>query len=274
MNDWQSGKYRLGFRERPLLMGIVNVTPDSFSDGGCFLAPRRAVEHGLQLVADGVDILDIGGESTRPGSDGVDAEEELRRVIPVIRELRKQTSIPISVDTRKAAVAAEAIQAGAKIVNDVSAMSDPGMIPLLRETGAAICVMHALGTPKTMQIDPRYENVVEEVYEFLRRKRDELIAAGIEQSRIVVDPGLGFGKTVEDNWTLVRNIARFLDLGCPLLVGHSKKRFIAATFDDRDEGTRMVSHELIRSGVHILRLHDVRRLSLTVSEREKRRITD
>ena len=240
-----------------LRMGIVNVTPDSFSDGGHFAEPHRAVEHGLRLVANGADILDIGGESTRPGADDVSIEEELRRVIPVIRKLRRQTSIPLSIDTRKAAAAAAAIQAGAEIVNDVSALSDPDMLPLLCSTGAAICVTHALGTPKTMQIDPQYENVVEEVYEFLRRKRDELIAAGIERSRIAVDPGLGFGKTVEHNWTLVHNIARFLDLGCPLLVGHSRKRFIAETFTDRDAGTRMVSRELIRSGVHILRLHDL-----------------
>ena len=239
------------------LMGILNVTPDSFSDDGHTTEPRRAVERGLRLIASGADILDIGGESTRPGSESVSVDEELRRVIPVIRELRRQTAIPLSIDTRKAAVAAEAIQVGVKIVNDVSALSDPDMLPLLCKTGAAICVMHATGTPKTMQINPCYENVVEEVYEFLRRKRDELVAAGIERSRIAVDPGLGFGKTVEHNWMLVRNIVRFLDLGCPLLVGHSRKRFIAETFADRDEGTQIVSRELIRSGVHMLRLHDI-----------------
>ena len=240
------------------LMGILNVTPDSFSDGGRFVEPHRAIEHGLRLVADGADILDIGGESTRPGAEGVSADEELRRVIPVIRGLRSQTAIPISVDTRKAVVAAEAIRAGAEIINDVSAADDLDMIPLIRKTGVRICVMHAQGTPKTMQLDPRYENVVDEVYGFLRRKRDELVAAGIPRSRIIVDPGLGFGKTIEHNWTLVRNIAGFLELDCPLMVGHSRKRFIAETFDDPDEGTRIVSRELFRSGVHILRLHDVR----------------
>jgi len=256
---WQLTTRRLDLFERPLTMGILNVTPDSFSDGGRFAESRRAVEHGLRLVADGADILDIGGESTRPGSEGVSDDEERQRIIPVIRELRKRTSVSISVDTRKAAVATEAIRAGAEIVNDVSAMNDPEMIPLLLKTGAAICIMHALGTPKTMQINPRYENVVDEVYEFLRRKRDELVAAGIDRSRIAVDPGLGFGKTVEHNWTLVRNIARFLDLDCPLLVGHSRKRFITETFGNRDEGTRIVTHELARSGVQILRLHDIRR---------------
>ena len=257
MDHWQLPTRRLDLSERPLTMGILNVTPDSFSDGGRFAELQRAVEHGLRLIADGADILDIGGESTRPDADEVDIDEELRRIIPVIQELRKQTSIPLSIDTRKAAVATEAIRAGAEIVNDVSAASDPDMIPLLRETGAAVCIMHALGTPKTMQLDPRYENVVDEVYEFLRRKRDELVTAGIERSRIAVDPGLGFGKTVEHNWTLVRNIVRFLELDCPLLVGHSRKRFIAATFEDREEGTRIVSRELIRSGVQILRLHSV-----------------
>ena len=255
---WQLATRRLDLSERPLTMGILNVTPDSFSDGGCFAERHRAVAQGLRLIADGSDILDIGGESTRPGSEGVSDNEELQRIIPVIRELRKRASVPISVDTRKAAIAAEAIRAGAEIVNDVSAAADSEMISLLQETGAGICVVHAQGTPETMQINPRYENVVDEVYEFLRRKRDELVAAGIERSRIAVDPGLGFGKTTEHNWALVRHISRFLDLACPLLVGHSRKRFLTETFEDREEGTRIVTGQLVRSGVQILRLHDVR----------------
>ncbi len=264
MDCWQLAERRLNLLERPLVMGILNVTPDSFSDGGCFVKKRLAVEQGLRLVAEGADILDVGGESTRPGSDGVSVDEELDRVIPVIAALRRKTSIPISIDTRKAEVAAEAIRVGAEIVNDVAAAADPGMIPLLCRTGAAICVMHAQGTPKTMQLDPQYGDVIEEVFGFLKKKRDEMIAAGIERSRIAVDPGLGFGKTVEQNWTLIRNIARFLELDCPLLVGHSRKRFIAETFEDRDEGTRTVSWNLIRSGVQILRLHDPRQFPLDV----------
>ena len=245
----------------PAWMGIVNVTPDSFSDGGRFLEPSSAVDHALRLIAAGADIIDLGGESTRPGSDGISAEEELRRVLPVLRQLRKdQPEVPISVDTTKADVAREVLAAGADIVNDVSGLSDPEMLAVLRKTGAGYCLMHTRGVPKTMQDDPQYDDVVGEVFRFLQDRRAMMIESGIVPEAIAIDPGLGFGKTVEHNWQLVENIASFRRLGAPILVGHSRKRFIAERFSDREEGTRLVSRQLIEGGVHILRVHHVFRV--------------
>ena len=242
----------------PTWMGIVNVTPDRFSDGGRFLEPSAAVEHTLRLIAEGADIIDLGGESTRPGSDGISAAEELHRIMPVLQHLRKcQPDVPISVDTTKADVAREVLAAGADIINDVSGLSDPEMIAVLRETGAGYCLMHTRGVPKTMQDDPQYDDVVGEVFEFLKNQREMLIESGIIPEAIAVDPGLGFGKTWEHNWQLVENIAYFYRLEAPILVGHSRKRFIAERFSDREEGTRLVSRQLIESGVHILRVHEV-----------------
>ena len=184
-------------------MGILNVTPDSFSDGGRFFDAKAAVEHGLRLVAEGADLLDVGGESTRPGAAPVDAQEELRRVAPVVEELCRKTDVPLSIDTSKASVARHAIDAGAEIINDVTALAgDPDMIPLAVETGCAVCVMHSRGTPRTMQDNPVYADVVAEVLEYLRLRRDALQAAGIEPDRIAVDPGIGFGKTTEHNLQL------------------------------------------------------------------------
>jgi dihydropteroate synthase len=239
-------------------MGIVNVTPDSFSDGGQFLETPSAVEHALRLIENGAGIIDLGGESTRPGSDSITAEEELRRILPVLRQLRnRQPDIPISVDTTKAEVAREVFAAGADIINDVSGLSDPAMIAVLRETGLGYCLMHARGVPKTMQDNPVYDDVVAEVLAFLKDKRAILIDSGIVPESIAVDPGLGFGKTLEHNWQLVENIASFHCLGAPILVGHSRKRFIAERFADRDAGTRWVSRQLLEHGVHILRVHEV-----------------
>lgn len=246
-------------------MGIVNVTPDSFSDGGRYLETSAAVDRALQLVAAGAGILDIGGESTRPGSDGVSADEELRRLVPVVEKifdtvqktLPKDVFVPISIDTTKAEVAAECLRIGAEIVNDVSACSDPEMVRVLKETGAGYCFMHCVGTPKTMQENPLYENVVEDVFKFLKNGRQKLIDAGIEPQRIAIDPGLGFGKTTEHNWAIVDHIERFHELDAPILVGHSRKRFVAATFDDRDAGTRIITKKLLERGVHIVRLHEI-----------------
>jgi len=246
--------------DTPAWMGIVNVTPDSFSDGGQFLEPSSAVEHALRLIADGADIIDLGGESTRPGSDGISANEELQRILPVLRQLRKcQPEVPISVDTTKAAVAREVLAAGADIINDVSGLSDPEMLTVLWETGAGYCLMHTQGVPKTMQDDPQYVDVVGEVFEFLKDRREMMIASGIVPEAIAIDPGLGFGKTVEHNWQLVENVASFRCLGAPILVGHSRKRFIAERFVDREVGTRLVSRQLIEGGVHVLRVHVVER---------------
>jgi dihydropteroate synthase len=240
-----------------VIAGIVNVTPDSFSDGGQFFGTDNAVKHAVELVQHGAGILDIGGESTRPGSDSVSADEQLNRLLPVIERLVDiKVSVPISVDTTLAAVAEKVIEYGAEMINDVSGLADPNMVDVLRRSGAGYCLMHTQGKPKTMQNEPHYENVVEEVFGFLNEKRQFLIEAGIAAQRIAVDPGLGFGKTAEHNWQLVENIDRFFELDAPLFVGHSRKRFLASRFGDRDEGTRIVTEYLMNRGVHIIRLHE------------------
>jgi dihydropteroate synthase len=248
--------------DKPVFMGIVNITPDSFSDGGKFFDPDKAVEHALQLINDGVGIIDIGGESTRPGSAAVDTDEELRRVIPTLTKIvstfKTGKTIPISVDTRNAVVAREAVQAGAEIINDVSAGPSPAMLDVLLDTGAGYVLMHSRGTPETMQFNPQYKDVVEEVFNFLRCRRSEMITAGVEAERIAVDPGLGFGKTTEHNLQLIEHIDRFNALDAPVLVGHSRKRFVAQTYQDRNEGTRMITGQLIKKGVQIIRLHEIK----------------
>ncbi len=246
----------------PLLMGVVNVTPDSFSDGGRFFEPQAVVEHGLRLAEEGADLLDVGGQSTRPGSEPVTAEEEIRRVMPVVAALCEQTSLPVSVDTSKAIVAREAVAAGAEVINDVTALTgDADMLPAVVESGCGVCAMHARGTPRTMQRAPVYDNVVEEILEYLRRRRDALTAAGVEPARIALDPGIGFGKTLEHNLALLAGAWRFHALGCPILVGHSRKRFIGEVLGDshadRTAGTIGVAVSLAVQGVQILRVHDV-----------------
>jgi len=242
----------------PTWMGIVNVTPDSFSDGGWFLEPSAAVNHALRLINNGANIIDLGGESTRPGSDSISAEEEINRILPVLQQLRKrQPEIPISVDTTKADVAREVLTAGADIINDVSGLSDPEMIAVLRKTGAGYCLMHTQGIPKTMQDHPQYNDLIGEVFEFLNNRRKMIIAAGIQPEAIAIDPGLGFGKTSEHNWQLIEHIACFHNIGAPIVVGHSRKRFIREKFTDHEEGTHRVSRRLIEGGVHILRVHEV-----------------
>lgn len=259
---WQLRTRTLAVGQIPLLMGIVNVTPDSFSDGGRFFDAEASVQRGLQLAAEGADLLDVGGQSTRPGSQPVDADEELRRVIPVVAALCRQTSLPVSVDTSKAIVAREAISAGAEVINDVTALSgDPQMLPLAAQCGCGVCAMHMLGTPQTMQKAPVYDDVVEEVFSFLGERRDALTAAGIDRARIALDPGIGFGKTLEHNLALLRNAHRFHELGCPVLIGHSRKRFIGELLgdpeSDRTAGTIGVAISLAQQHVQILRLHDV-----------------
>ncbi len=259
---WKLRTQTVFFGRLPRLMGIINVTPDSFSDGGSTFEPQAAVERGLRLVEEGADLLDIGGESTRPGANGVDAREELRRVLPVVQALRERTTVPISIDTSKASVAREALAAGAEAVNDVSACrADPEMIPLLAETGCGVCLMHMQGVPATMQRDPTYRDVVGEVGDFLRERRDALEEAGIGRTRIAVDPGIGFGKTLRHNLDLLRNAAQLGRLGCAVLVGHSRKRFIGAVLGDdtvdRTAGTIGSALALARQGVQVLRVHDV-----------------
>jgi dihydropteroate synthase len=261
-DHWKLRSRTLALGRLPLLMGIINVTPDSFSDGGRFFDAKAAVGHGLRLVAEGAEILDVGGESTRPGSLPIDVDEELRRVLPVVEELCKKINVPISIDTSKALVARRAVDAGAEIINDVTALTgDPAMISLAAETGCGVCAMHTLGPPRTMQDNPVYADVVAEVLEYLRTRRDALLAAGIEPDRIALDPGIGFGKTTEHNLQLLANARRFHELGCPVLVGHSRKRFLAETSgradSDRTAGTIGVAASLARQGVQILRVHDV-----------------
>ncbi len=244
-------------------MGIVNVTPDSFSDGGKFLDADAAVAHARALAADGADLLDVGGESTRPGAEPVSDEEEIARVMPVIRRLVDEVKVPISIDTRKACVAQAAIDAGAEIINDVSGFeADPLMIGVAAVTGAGVCLMHMQGTPETMQNNPTYADVVADVHRFLRERRDALIAAGVDQESICLDPGIGFGKSYEHNLALLRNCHSLHALGCPLLVGHSRKSFLGKLLGDdtadRTQATVGVALGLAGQGVQILRVHDVR----------------
>lgn len=247
--------------DRPLIMGIVNVTPDSFSDGGRFAARDAAVARAEALVAAGADILDIGGESTRPGSDPVPEDEELARVIPVI-EAAKGLGVAISVDTRKAAVARAALDAGACIFNDVSALGhDPASLAVAADA-PAICLMHAQGDPKTMQLAPHYDDVLLDVTDYLAERVAAAEAAGIARERILVDPGIGFGKTIEHNLALIRALAILHDLGCPILFGASRKRFIGSLGQAPDPMTRLpgslaVVLEALRQGAQVIRVHDV-----------------
>lgn len=243
-------------------MGVVNVTPDSFSDGGKFLDPQAAIAHGLELAAQGAGILDVGGESTRPYATPVDTDEELRRVIPVVAALCEQSSVPISIDTSKSLVAREAVSAGAEIINDVAALQgDPMMLRVAVETGAGVCAMHMQGTPQTMQNDPRYGDVVQEVGGFLARRRDELSREGIDEERICLDPGIGFGKSHQHNLTLLAHCREFHMLGRPLLVGPSRKGFIGKVLGDkqldRTAATIGAVLSLARQGVQIVRVHDI-----------------
>jgi dihydropteroate synthase len=224
---WKLRDRELDLSRSALVMGIVNVTPDSFSDGGAFLDPDSACAHGLDLIAQGADILDIGGESTRPGSEGVSAEEETRRVVPVIEALRLKTDALISIDTSKASVARAALDAGANILNDVTGLrGDPDILPLAAESRAGVVIMHMQGTPRTMQAAPHYDDVVAEVGEFFRQSLERAVACGLDPMSIALDPGIGFGKTPEHNRALLTGLESFAPLGRPLLVGVSRKSFL------------------------------------------------
>jgi dihydropteroate synthase len=259
---WKLRTQTLELPRRPLLMGIVNVTPDSFSDGGQFLEASAAIDHALKLVAEGADLLDVGGESTRPYSEPVKVEEELRRVIPVVEEVCRQSNVPLSIDTSKAAIAEAALAAGAEIINDVSGFSDSAMISIALRSTCGVCVMHMQGTPQTMQDDPRYDNVVEEILAYLAQRRDALVASGIDRERICLDPGIGFGKTHQHNLTLMANCGQFLELGCPVLIGHSRKGFLGKILRDkeanRDAATAGAALAAAAQGIQIVRVHNVR----------------
>ena len=259
---WQLKTKQLEFDGTPKLMGILNTTPDSFSDGGSFIELGRAVDQAMKLADSGAAIIDIGGESTRPYSEPVGLQEELDRVIPVIEQVVSRTAVPISIDTSKAVVAEAALSAGAEIINDVTGLEgDNEMIRVARDSGAGVCAMHMQGNPQNMQEDPTYADVVNEILEYLAMRKDALLAAGIQAERICLDPGIGFGKTHEHNLTLMRNCYRFLELDCPILVGHSRKGFIAHIMQDKESsrmpGTAGAAISLADQGIHIIRVHDV-----------------
>lgn len=261
---WRCRDHEFLLGDRTLVMGIVNVTPDSFSDGGMLSSTDDAIAHGVRLAADGADILDIGGESTRPGSEAVPLDEELARVVPVVAGLREAApaAVALGVDTRRPEVARAALDAGASIVNDVTAAADPAMFALVRETGAGLVLMHMLGEPRTMQDDPHYDDVVREVRDFLAARLGAAVAAGVSRDRLCVDPGIGFGKNLDHNLTLLRQIASFEDLRVPVLVGASRKRFIGQLtgVDDpaeRVEGTAGAVAWCAANGVDVVRVHDV-----------------
>ena len=261
-NRWQLKTKTLVISQTPLIMGIVNATPDSFSDGGNYRAPEDAIAHGLRLAAEGADIIDIGGESTRPYSKPVSAEQEIERVVCVVQGIAAKTDVPISIDTSKAIVATAAIQAGAEIINDVTGLTgDPDMLKVAADSGVGVCAMHMQGTPATMQDNPQYENVVQEVLEYLNQRKACLLKSGIPLEKICLDPGIGFGKTHEHNLELLAGCEAFLELGCPILIGHSRKGFIGKLINDkqaeRDSGTLAISLMMAQKKMHILRLHQV-----------------
>jgi dihydropteroate synthase len=241
-------------------MGIVNITPDSFSDGGRYHDPARAVAHARQLIEEGADILDIGGESSRPGALSVPVEEELRRVLPVIEALA-DAGVPLSIDTAKAEVMRQAVAAGASIINDIAALQAPGALAAVAESNAAVCLMHMQGEPRTMQAAPRYGDVVAEVHDFLAQRTSDALAAGIAGERIIVDPGFGFGKRLEHNLALLRQLHRFGDLGACVLAGLSRKSMLGEItgrkVSQRDTASVVAALLAARNGARILRVHDV-----------------
>ncbi len=268
-NTWLCNKNR-----EPLVMGILNVTPDSFSDGGKYNNSQKAIDRASKMEDEGADIIDIGGESTRPGAEQVDIEEELNRVIPVIEGVRQNSNIIISIDTYKSVVADKAISAGVNIINDVSGLRfDNNMAHIASEAKVPIIVMHMLGNPKNMQNDPFYSNLMEELITFFKERVEVLISNGINTKNIILDPGIGFGKTVEHNFTIIRELNRILDLGFPVLISPSRKSFIGNTLnlppEDRIEGTAAAVTAAIMNGSRIVRVHDVKEMLRVVKVTEK-----
>ena len=255
--------YAFDLSRRTHIMGILNVTPDSFSDGGQFFDTQRAIEHGLAMARDGADIIDIGGESTRPYSEAVSTGEEMDRVIPVIQALAREIKIPISIDTLKAEVAQEALRLGASMINDVSALRrDSELISVAAKAGVPVILMHMKGTPEDMQRDPNYEDLIPEIYGFLEEAINRAVHGGIQKERVIVDPGIGFGKTFDHNLQIIRELGRFLPLGQPILLGSSRKAFIGHILKnkahERDVGSMATIAAGILNGAHIVRVHNVR----------------
>jgi dihydropteroate synthase len=248
--------------KRPLLMGILNITPDSFSDGGKYLTLNEALKRAHEMIEEGVDIIDIGGESTRPGSEPVSLDEELKRIIPIIEALKKDSDIAISVDTYKPQVMKEAIDRDVAMINDVYALRQPSAIDVIKHSKVGICLMHMQGTPQTMQINPHYTNVVSEVKSFLEVRANDLVSEGIEKSRIILDPGFGFGKTFEHNIALLQHLESFKSLKLPVLVGLSRKSFIrkilSGEHDDHLSGSIAAAIFSVIKGAKILRVHDIK----------------
>ena len=247
----------------PCVMGVLNVTPDSFSDGGLFVHPEAAIRQGVAMADEGAAIVDIGGESTRPGSDPVSVEQETGRVVPIVEALRGKVAARISVDTSKAEVARRALAAGASIVNDVTALrADPEMAGVVADAGCPVCLMHMLGAPKTMQDDPLYDDVVDEVLRFMEERLTFAVSGGIAEEQVLLDPGIGFGKTLEHNLLLLRHLDRFVALGRPVVLGTSRKRFLGAILDaepqDRLFGTVATTVMGALAGAAVFRVHDVR----------------
>jgi len=258
--EWPKG--RLDFSAGCVVMGVLNVTPDSFSDGGRFLDTDKAIRHGLKMAGEGAAIIDIGAESTRPGAEPVSMDEQIRRVVPVIEALCKRIEVPISIDTNSSEVAKAALEAGAAIINDITALSDERMGELAAEEQVPVILMHMQGTPATMQIEPKYKDVVSEVRRFLLKKAKRAEQFGIPKERIFIDPGIGFGKTLEHNLLLLRNIDKFVTTGYRVLVGTSRKSFIGTITDknkpaDRIFGTAASVALCVAEGISIVRVHDV-----------------
>jgi dihydropteroate synthase len=261
---WKIGEHVFNVSRQGLIMGVLNVTPDSFSDGGEFFAPEKAIEHGVKMASEDADIIDVGGESTRPGAEPIAAEEELRRVIPVIEKLRAKIDLPISIDTSKSEVARAAIQAGASIVNDVTGgRGDKEMLPLIAETKSAIIIMHMQGTPRTMQNQPRYLDVVSEIADFFRQQYACAIGYNIDPMAIAFDPGIGFGKTFDHNLEVLAQLERLRAHDRPLVVGVSRKSFLGKLVNSREIGDRLAPAVALTSllrcrGADVFRVHDVK----------------
>jgi dihydropteroate synthase len=261
---WKIAGREIDLAYRGMIMGVINITPDSFSDGGKFFSTENAIEHGVQMARDGAQIIDVGGESTRPGAEQISADEELRRVLPVIKKLREKVSAFISIDTSKAEVAHAALEAGASIVNDVTGgRGDSDMLPLVAKRKAAFIIMHMQGEPRTMQIDPHYDDVVRQVTDFFRQQCERVIQSGIDPMAIAFDPGIGFGKTLEHNLTLLGNLESLRVQNRPLVVGVSRKGFLGKIMESKEMSDRFAPTialtALLRAqGANVLRVHDVK----------------
>jgi len=260
--NWMNYSLELG--QRTHVMGILNVTPDSFSDGGRYLKREKAIEHGIDMARDGADIIDVGGESTRPYSKKISIDEERERVIPVIEALSQELNIPICIDTFKSEIAKMAMQAGASMINDISAFRfDPDLISVVQESGVPVILMHMKGTPDHMQDNPIYDDLIGEILDFLNSAVDRALNGGINKDMIIIDPGIGFGKTFDHNLEIINALTKFDSLGRPILLGTSRKAFIGHILDrevhDRDTGTMATIAAGVMNGAHIIRVHDVKK---------------